>query len=70
VAMGRAESPGSEPRLSGAETPLAGDASTARPRESGSGRDLAEAERVCGLRLAALRSGRFFWRRHGSIRYL
>ena len=40
------------PRLSGAETPSAGNASTAGLRESGSGCDLAEAERACGWQLA------------------
>jgi hypothetical protein len=44
---------GFRPRLSGAKTPSAGSALTIGPGESESGLDLAEAERVCGLRLAA-----------------
>jgi hypothetical protein len=49
------------PRLSGAETPSAGGALATGLGESRSGLDLAEAERVCGLWLAACRVRDFFW---------
>ena len=57
--MGRGESLGSGPRLSGAETPSAGDASTARLGESGSGLD--GRSRTCvRLVVGSSHSGKFF----------
>ena len=55
------------PRLSGAETPSAGGALTAGPGRVGSGLDLAEAEHVCGLRLAACGVGDFYFGRYHGV---
>jgi hypothetical protein len=40
---------------------------TAGLGESGSGLDLGEAERMCGLRLAACRVGDFYFRRQRGV---
>lgn len=67
AAVGRDESQGSEPRLSGPETPSASGALTTGLGQSGGGLDLAEAERVCGLELVA--EGDIFILGAGSMEY-